>query len=142
MKKKNVLKFLTGTMFNVVMGIILASIVGINPAYGAISGVVIPMALTNFTPVAAALEGVYTEVWTGELVRQMDAGLTASFLDGIPDYSAKVNNEIIHLVDVGGDPDVLVNNTTYPIPVQDLVEGDIPIWLDKFQTKATRVTDD
>ena len=43
MKKKNVLKFLTGTMFNVVMGIILASIVGINPAYGAISGVVIPM---------------------------------------------------------------------------------------------------
>lgn len=62
MKKKNVLKFLTGTMFNVVMGIILASIVGINPAYGAISGVVIPMALTNFTPVAAALEGVYTEV--------------------------------------------------------------------------------
>lgn len=94
-KKKNVLKFLTGTMFNVVMGIILASIVGINPAYGAISGVVIPMALTNFTPVAAALEGVYTEVWTGELVRQMDAGLTASFLDGIPDYSAKVNNEII-----------------------------------------------
>ncbi len=142
MKKKNVLKFLTGTMFNVVMGIILASIVGINPAYGAISGVVIPMALTNFTPVAAALEGVYTEVWTGELVRQMDAGLTASFLDGIPDYSAKVNNEIIHLVDVGGDPDVLVNNTTYPIPVQDLVEGDIPIGLDKFQTKATRVTDD
>ena len=33
MKKKNVLKFLTGTMFNVVMGIILASIVGINPIY-------------------------------------------------------------------------------------------------------------
>ncbi len=66
----------------------------------------------------------------------MDAGLTASFLDGIPDYSAKVNNEIIHLVDVGGDPDVLVNNTTYPIPVQDLVEGDIPIGLDKFQTKG------
>ena len=58
MKKKNVLKFLTGTMFNVVMGIILASIVGINPAYGAISGGGIPRALTNFTPVAAALEGV------------------------------------------------------------------------------------
>lgn len=142
MKKKTVLKFLTGTMFNVVMGIILASIIGVNPAYGAVSGIVIPMALKSFMPAAAALEGVYTEVWTGELVRQMDAGLTASFLDGIPDYSAKVNNEIIHLVDVGGDPDVLVNNTTYPIPVQDLKEGNIPIGLDKFQTKATRVTDD
>ena len=49
MKKKNVLKFLTGTMFNVVMGIILASIVGINPAYGAISGVVIPVSYTHLT---------------------------------------------------------------------------------------------
>lgn len=54
-------------------------------------------------PAGAAMEGVYTEVWTGELVRQLGAGLTASFLDGIPDYSARVNNEIIHLVDVGAD---------------------------------------
>ena len=58
MKKKTVLKFLTGTMFNVVMGIVLASILGVNPAYGAVSGIVVPMALKNFMPVAAALEGV------------------------------------------------------------------------------------
>jgi len=142
MKKKFILKFLTGTAFNVIMGVILASMVGISPAYGAASGIVVPMLLKGFMPAGAAMEGVYTEVWTGELVRQLDAGLTASFLDGIPDYSARVNNEIIHLVDVGADPDVLVNNTTYPIPIQNLEENDIPIGLDKFQTKATRVTDD
>lgn len=85
---------------------------------------------------------IYTEVWTGELIKRLNAGLKADFLNGIPDYSAKVDNEVIHLVDVGGDPDVLVNNTTYPIPIQDLTEGDIPVGLDKFQTKATRVTDD
>lgn len=142
MKKKFILKFLTGTAFNVIMGVILASMVGISPAYGAASGIVVPMLLKGFMPAGAAMEGVYTEVWTGELVRQLGAGLTASFLDGIPDYSARVNNEIIHLVDVGADPDVLVNNTTYPIPIQNLEENDIPIGLDKFQTKATRVTDD
>nr|DAO48369.1 MAG TPA: hypothetical protein [Caudoviricetes sp.] len=30
------------------------------------------------------------------------------------------------MVDIGGDPDVLINNTTYPIPVQNLSESDIP----------------
>lgn len=137
-----VLKFVCGTLFNVLMGVMIASVVGIDPAYGAATGAVVPAVLGNFMPMGAAFEGVYTEVWTGELIKRLNAGLKADFLNGIPDYSAKVDNEVIHLVDVGGDPDVLVNNTTYPIPIQDLTEGDIPVGLDKFQTKATRVTDD
>lgn len=137
-----VLKFVCGTLFNVLMGVMIASVVGIDPAYGAATGAVVPAVLGNFMPMGAAFEGVYIEVWTGELIKRLNAGLKADFLNGIPDYSAKVDNEVIHLVDVGGDPDVLVNNTTYPIPIQDLTEGDIPVGLDKFQTKATRVTDD
>lgn len=136
------MKFVCGTLFNVLMGVMIASVVGIDPAYGAATGAVVPAVLGNFMPMGAAFEGVYTEVWTGELIKRLNAGLKADFLNGIPDYSAKVDNEVIHLVDVGGDPDVLVNNTTYPIPIQDLTEGDIPVGLDKFQTKATRVTDD
>lgn len=136
------MKFICGTLFNVLMGVVIASVVGVDPAYGAATGAVVPAVLGNFMPGGAALEGVYTEVWTGEMIKRLNAGLKADFLNGIPDYSAKVDNEVIHLVDVGGDPDVLVNNTTYPIPVQDLTEGDIPVGLDKFQTKATRVTDD
>lgn len=136
------MKFICGTLFNILMGVVIAYVVGIDPAYGAATGAVVPAVLGNFMPAGAALEGVYTEVWTGELIKRLNAGLKADFLKGIPDYSAKVDNEVIHLVDVGGDPDVLVNNTTYPIPIQDLTESDIPIGLDKFQTKATRVTDD
>ena len=135
-------KFICGTLFNVLMGVLLASVIGISPVYGAVGGALIPAVLGSFHPSGAALEGVFTEVWTGELVKRLNAGLKADFLNGIPDYSAKVDNETIHLVDVGGDPDVLVNNTTYPIPIQDLKESDIPIGLDKFQTKPTRVTDD
>lgn len=139
---KSLMKFMTGMLFNVVMGVVLASVIGVDAAYGAASGVVLPMALGCFMPGGALMEGVFTEVWTGELVKKLNAGLQATFLNGIPDYSTNVNNEVIHLVDVGGDPDVLVNNTTYPIPIQDLEDGDIAIGLDKFQTKATRVTDD
>ena len=139
---KSLMKFMTGMLFNVVMGVVLASVIGVDAAYGAASGAVLPMALGCFMPGGALMEGIYTEVWTGELVKKLNAGLQATFLNGIPDYSTNVNNEVIHLVDVGGDPDVLVNNTTYPIPIQDLADGDIAIGLDKFQTKATRVTDD
>ena len=139
---KTAVKFICGTLFNMLMGVVLASFIGVDAAYGAAGGVVIPMLAGGFMPGSALMEGVFTEVWTGELVKKLNAGLNASFLNGIPDYSSNVNNETIHLVDVGGDPDVLVNNTTYPIPIQDLEDGDIAIGLDKFQTKATRVTDD
>lgn len=142
--RKEIVKFVTGTLVNVLMSIIILFLLGVPNAgfWGLIVGVVLPMALGKFLPKGSALEGVYTEVWTGELVKQLRGGMTASWLDGVSDYSAAVNNEVVHLVDVGGDPDVLINNTTYPIAAQELEDGDIALGLDKFQTKKTAVSDD
>ena len=142
--RKEIVKFVTGTLVNVLMSIIILFLLGVPNAgfWGLIVGVVLPIALGKFLPKGAALEGVYTEVWTGELVKQLRGGMTASFLDGVSDYSGAVNNEVVHLVDVGGDPDVLINNTTYPIAAQELEDGDIALGLDKFQTKKTAVSDD
>ena len=142
--RKEIVKFVTGTLVNVLMSIVILFLLGVPGAgfWGLIVGMVLPMALGKFLPKGAALEGVYTEVWTGELVKQLRGGMTASFLDGVSDYSAAVNNEVVHLVDVGGDPDVLINNTTYPIAAQELEDGDIALGLDKFQTKKTAVSDD
>lgn len=142
--RKEIVKFVTGTLVNVLMSIVILFLLGVPNAgfWGLIVGVVLPMALGKFLPKGAALEGVYTEVWTGELVKQLRGGMTASWLDGVSDYSAAVNNEVVHLVDVGGDPDVLINNTTYPIAAQELEDGDIALGLDKFQTKKTPVSDD
>lgn len=142
--RKEIVKFVTGTLVNVLMSIVILFLLGVPGAgfWGLIVGVVLPMALGKFLPKGAALEGVYTEVWTGELVKQLRGGMTASWLDGVSDYSAAVNNEVVHLVDVGGDPDVLINNTTYPIAAQELEDGDIALGLDKFQTKKTAVSDD
>lgn len=129
-------------IINMFIGVVLAQFLGVPEAYGAIGGAVVPLAAGAFMPKDALCEGVFTEIWTGELVKQLRGGMTASWLDGVSDYSAAVNNEVVHLVDVGGDPDVLINNTTYPIPAQELEDGDIALGLDKFQTKKTVVSDD
>ena len=142
MRKAIILKAITGLLFNSVMGITIALVLGVNPLLGAVLANVAAMVIGKMAPEGALREGVLTEVWTGELVKSLRSGLEGSWLDGIPDQSSLVNNDVIHLVDVGIDPDVLVNNKTYPIPIQELPDGDITIGLDKFQTKVTPITDD
>lgn len=140
---KTASKTILALLFNVLMGAIIAMLIGV-PIHAGIIFMVAIGAVMSFVPAPAnALRaGVYVEIWTGELVKALREFLSGSWLDGIPDQSSIVENDIIHLVDVGVDPDVLINNTTYPIPLQALDDKDIPISLDKFQTKVTPVTDD
>ena len=129
-------------LVNCLMGSTLAAVVGVDPAVGAVGLNVVAATVGNVAPAGSLRAGVYTEIWTGELVKYLRRGLEATWLDGIPDSSSIVDNDVIHLVEVGVDPDVLINNTTYPIPLQALEDADIAIQLDKFQTKVTPVTDD
>lgn len=134
---------LVAVLFNTVTGAMFAAAAGISPSIGALcmNAVGVVMGLSGQEmPVLRA--GVYVEIWTGELVKKLRSGLEGSWLDGVPDQSSIVNNDIIHLVEVGVDPDVLINNTTYPIPLQALDDTDIAIQLDKFQSKVTPITDD
>ena len=144
MKLKMIFMLLMSLVFNSVMGATMGGAVGIDPMTGAIgaNAVAAVCGLFNMAPAGALRAGVLTEVWTGELVKYLRRGLEATFLDGIPDASSLAENDVIHLVDVGVDPDVLVNNTTYPIPLQALNDTDITISLDKFQSKVTPITDD
>lgn len=129
-------------MLNCIVGVIVGSCIGVEPLAAAATANVLALVATPLMPSGALYAGVLTEVWTGELVKTLRRAMEATFLDGIPDASSIVNNDVIHLVEVGVDPDVLINNTTYPIPLQALNDQDIAIQLDKFQTKVTPVTDD
>lgn len=134
---------LTALLFNSVVGATVAMAVGFSPEAGMIGMNVIGAFMgTVHQDVPVLRAGVYTEIWTGELVKALRSGLEGSWLDGVPDQSSIVNNDVIHLVEVGVDPDVLINNTTYPIPLQALDDKDIAISLDKFQSKVTPITDD
>ena len=144
MKLKMIFTLLSALVFNAVMGATMGGAVGINPMTGAIgaNAVAAVCGMFNMAPAGSLRAGVLTELWTGELVKYLRRGLETTFLDGIPDASSLAENDVIHLVDVGVDPDVLVNNTTYPIPLQALNDTDITITLDKFQSKVTPITDD
>ena len=101
-------------------------------------------AITGFMPSSGVLRaGLYTEAWTGYMskaFRTDPEGL--GWYARIRSFDQYVNNDVIHFINIGGDPTVLVNNTTYPIGVETLDDADKAISLDKYQTKATVVTDD
>lgn len=139
---KTVLSIIAALLFAVVFGVVLAHFVGFHPAIGVLAMLALTTAV-SFMPMPSGVRaGVFVEVWTGELVKQFNHAETATWLDGIPDMSRYAENSVIHLVDIGADPAVLINNTTYPIPVTALSDADLPVSLDKFQTEATPITDD
>ena len=139
---RKLIKVFTALLFNAIMGALIALLLGYNPFWGAAVASLVAIAAGTFMPKDSAYAGVLKEVWTGELIKALRAHLDASWLVGVPDQSSIVDNDVIHMVDVGADPQVLVNNKTYPIEIQELEDGDKTFSLDKFQTKVVPVTDD
>lgn len=62
-----------------------------------------------------------------------------SFLKRAVDYSQFVDYDVIHLAAAGVDPNVLINNTTYPIKTVKRADEDYTAELDKFETENTIV---
>lgn len=131
-------------LVNSVVGATAGVMLDVSPEVCAIGANVVAGAVSLMPRVAGcAMEGVLVDIWTGEVVRKLRGMLTGTWLSGIPDVSTIVTEkDAIHLIEAGIEPDVLINNTTYPIETQKMEDGDIVIKLDKFQTKATPVTDD
>ena len=143
--QKVILNAITSLLLNTLTGATIALLLGIPPIWGAILAVAGSVLLSIYLPASKypiLRAGVLREVWSGEMAKKLRRSEGATWLDGIPDASSLAENDVIHLVDVGVDPDVLINNTSYPIEVQKLEDGDIALKLDKFQTKPTPVTDD
>lgn len=90
------------------------------------------------------MAGIYSELWTGETIKAFRNSVASlGWLTKIRAFDAQVaGNNTINFVDLGGDPTVLVNNTSYPIGVESLADANKAIGLDKYQTKATKITDD
>lgn len=78
-----------------------------------------------------------TQVWVNQLMKNFYPD--ASFLAHVKDFSQFVDNDKINLAETGLDPIVLVNNTTYPIAVNQRVDTPLSFELDKFETENTLV---
>ena len=150
-RKLSITAILTNLILALVVGVLFWPATGFNPLITAsvvfAGGTGAQLFMPNLFA-GLVMAGVYREIWTGELVESFQPEIEASFLNEIPDESRWVQssgggeNQVIHLVDIGADPAVLINNTTYPIGYETLADGDISFNLDKFTTVATKVTDD
>lgn len=129
---------------NCVVGATVGSLMGFDAALSAEVAVVISVvASVAGMPVGVLRGGVLTEIWTGEMIKAFrTAAESLGWYDRIRAFDQYVNNDVIHFTELGGDPEVLVNNNTYPLEVESLEDADKPVSLDKYDTKPTGVTDD
>jgi hypothetical protein len=77
------------------------------------------------------------EVWVSQLMEKFYPD--SSFLSHVKDFSGLVDNDAINIAEAGLDPDVLINNTTYPIATVQRIDTSIRIELDKFETENTLI---
>jgi len=77
------------------------------------------------------------QVWTAQIMKHYYPD--ASFLKYARNFSELADNDIINMADCGFDPDVLINNTTYPIAIKKRDDTPLSFELDLFETENTLV---
>jgi len=136
---------LMAVLINCLVGGAFAAAAGVSPVIGAVGLNAVAAVSPLIMPQSGMLRaGLYAEIWTGETIKAFRNSIESiGWLAKIKSFDSQVaKNNTIHFVDLGGDPTVLVNNTTYPLAIESLTDADKAISLDKYQTKPTRITDD
>ena len=77
------------------------------------------------------------QIWTNQLMKNYYP--EATVLQFARDFSPLVEYDKINMAEAGFDPNVLINNTTYPIPVVERNDTPISLELDLFETENTLV---
>lgn len=85
------------------------------------------------------MAGLRKEVWVNQLTKNFYPD--SAFLKYAKDFSSLVENDAINMTDVGVDPDVLIDNTTYPIVIKERDDSPLKIELKLFETENTIVRD-
>lgn len=84
------------------------------------------------------MPGLLKEIWIGQIMEPKAQPVT--WMDRIgQDMSELVEYNTINLADAGVDPDVLINNTTYPVTIAERADNALALPLDYFDTVNTVV---
>jgi hypothetical protein len=126
------LRVLMSLLINCLIGFVVAGFVGAPPWVGMVG--------LNLVAALPQPEGVLSakltkEIWLSDLIEAFYPDW--SFLSAVRDMSAFVENDKINFAEVGVEPNVLVNNTTYPVPFADRSDTPLEIVLDYFDTEGT-----
>jgi len=83
------------------------------------------------------MAGLNKEIWIADLMEQFLAD--TSFLSQARDMSMWVENDKINLAEAGIMPNVIVNNTTFPVPINDRADTPLALELNMYDTENTRL---
>ena len=83
---------------------------------------------------------VLTELFTADLINLFRHA--TQWVAAVPSHNEWVGNNAIRLNDIGADPEVLIDNNTYPIAVSGREDEGIILSLHKYETTNTKVTKD
>lgn len=92
----------------------------------------------------------FPEIWLDRVIEQLTSANSAPWLDGIAELDAEVlevgtnsasEQNVVHIPLSTFEPDVLINNTA-KLDIQTFSDSEVTLQLEKYQTKATSVTDD
>lgn len=93
----------------------------------------------------------FAEVWLARVRQFLTTQDVAPWLDGIPELDTQIvemgsgeasEMNVIHIPKTSFNPNVLINNTAYPLAVQAYTDDEVIVALDKYQTEATSISDD
>lgn len=84
-----------------------------------------------------AFAGTFQDVWVSWMLKGFYSEFP--FLSEMRDLSSYVKNDIINVREIGADPEVYINNTTYPIPTIERDDTNYAISLDKYETVNTAI---
>lgn len=93
----------------------------------------------------------FPEIWLKRVIENLDRNVAATFLEGIPELDVPVvtinegklsEKNKMYVAATDFEVEVLINNNTYELDVQDYDDDTIELTLDKYQTLPTGVSDD
>lgn len=93
----------------------------------------------------------FPEAWQNRVETNLTAETEAPWLAGVAELDttilevgsgAATEQNIIHIPVTDFEPDVLINNNTYPLALQEYDDSSVTIQLDKYQTKVVTLSDD
>ena len=93
----------------------------------------------------------FPDIWLSRVEKRLKNTDVAPWLNGISEVPGEVivvgegtdgEKCLIHIPTTDFQPDVLINNITYPLALQDYTDDTVIIALDKYQTKVTTISDD
>ena len=129
------MKTFKNLFINSIIGIMIFAACGITPVFGALfmNGAGVLKSQLNLTGCLQA--GLLKEIWLPDIMEQFWPDW--SFLKEARDMSSFVDNNTINLAEAGISPNVLIDNTVFPVPFAERSDNPLALPLSTFDTEGT-----